>query len=198
MIDLRPKELDFMNNLFLALFCVNICFFSMWGQDSLKTDSVVISKWKLKAVYTLNGTQTSFINWNAGGRNNISLLGTITSNAYYEFKKMKWNSDLSMALGGLRYIDQGIHERMQKTDDRFDLSSNLGFKVTKYIYLTMMGGLKTQMLDGFNFPNDSIRVSSFLAPGYVSGAIGMDYIRSDHFSVFTSPFAMKLTIVNCC
>jgi hypothetical protein len=52
------------------------------------------------------------------------------------------------------------------------------------------------MLDGFSFPNDSVRVSTFLAPGYVNLALGMDYIRSDDFSVFTSPIAAKLTIVN--
>jgi hypothetical protein len=185
-----------MNQSFVTLFFTGICFLTGWGQDSLRGDSLVKTKWKLKAVYTLNGTQTSFVNWNSGGRNNISLLGTITSNAYYEFKKLKWGTDLSMALGGLQYIERGSNERMQKTDDRFDLSSNLGYKVTRYTYVSVMGGLKTQMLDGFTYPNDSLRVSAFMAPGYVNSAIGFDYIKSDHFSVFTSPFALKLTIVN--
>jgi hypothetical protein len=85
---------------------------------------------------------------------------------------------------------------LQKTDDRFDLSSNLGYKMSEHTYMSIIGGLKTQLLDGFTYPNDSVRVSTFMAPGYVSGALGVDYIESEHFSVFTSPLAMKLTIVN--
>jgi hypothetical protein len=51
-------------------------------------------------------------------------------------------------------------------------------------------------MDGFSFPNDSIRVSTFMAPAYINMALGLDYIQSDDFSVFTSPLAGKITIVN--
>ncbi|MEN9999630.1 MAG: hypothetical protein RI922_2620 [Bacteroidota bacterium] len=164
--------------------------------DSLiKTDSIP-KKWKLKAIYGLNGTQTSFVNWNAGGRNNVSLLGSISASANYEKKTLKWTNDFSLALGGLQYIEKGSKEGMQKTDDRIDIASNLGYKLKEHFYFSVIGGFKTQMLDGFTYPNDSIRVSTFLAPGYVSSALGIDYIKSDNFSIFTSPFAMKLTIVN--
>jgi hypothetical protein len=178
----------------LVFTCLNV--FLIFGQDTIKKDSTLHSKWKLKAVYTLNGTQSSFVNWSAGGRNNISVLGTLTSNAYYQSKHLKWSNDLSVALGGLRYIEKEATEGLQKTDDRFDLSSNLGYKMSDHTYMSIIGGLKTQLLDGFTYPNDSVRVSTFMAPGYVSGALGVDYIESEHFSVFTSPFAMKLTIVN--
>jgi hypothetical protein len=185
-----------MNHLIFALVftCLNV--FSIFGQDTIKKDSTINSKWKLKAVCTLNGTQSSFVNWSAGGRNNISVLGTLTSNAYYQSKHLKWSNDLSVALGGLRYIEKEATEGLQKTDDRFDLSSNLGYKMSEHTYMSIIGGLKTQLLDGFTYPNDSVRVSTFMAPGYVSGALGVDYIESEHFSVFTSPLAMKLTIVN--
>lgn len=161
----------------------------------IKSDSIP-KKWKLKAIYGLNGTQTSFVNWNAGGRNNVSLLGSISASANYEKKTLKWTNDFSLALGGLQYIEKGSKEGMQKTDDRIDIASNLGYKLKEHFYFSVIGGFKTQMLDGFTYPNDSIRVSTFLAPGYVSSALGIDYIKSDNFSIFTSPFAMKLTIVN--
>lgn len=169
--------------------------FSLFGQTDTTTP-VAIKNWKLKAIYGLNGTQTSFVNWNAGGRNNVSLLGSISASANYEKKTLKWTNDLSLALGGLQYIEKQSKEGLQKTDDRIDIASNLGYKLKEHYYFSVLGGFKTQMLDGFSYPNDSVRVSTFLAPGYVSGAIGIDYIKSDNFSIFTSPFAMKLTIVN--
>jgi hypothetical protein len=165
-------------------------------QQNLPSIDTFPIKWKLKAIYGLNGTQTSFVNWNAGGRNNVSLLGSISASANYEKKTLKWTNDLSLALGGLQYIEKQSKEGLQKTDDRIDIASNLGYKLKEHYYFSVLGGFKTQMLDGFSYPNDSVRVSTFLAPGYVSGAIGIDYIKDDNFSVFTSPFAMKLTIVN--
>ncbi len=183
------------------------CTFLFGGISSAQTDSLPVAdtliksdsipkKWKLKAIYGLNGTQTSFVNWNAGGRNNVSLLGSISASANYEKKTLKWTNDFSLALGGLQYIEKGSKEGMQKTDDRIDIASNLGYKLKEHFYFSVIGGFKTQMLDGFTYPNDSVRVSTFLAPGYVSSALGIDYIKSDNFSIFTSPFAMKLTIVN--
>lgn len=183
-----------MKNLTVFLLCATS--FIGLSQSTDNVDSTIQTHWKLKAIYTLNGTQSSFVNWSAGGRNNISLLGSINVSAYYDKKNMKWTNDLGMALGGLQYIEKQVKEGLQKTDDRIDLSSNLGYKLKEHLYVSILGGLKTQMLDGFSYPNDSVRVSTFMAPGYVSGAFGIDYIKSDNFSVFTSPFAMKLTIVN--
>lgn len=75
----------------LLIFCTFLFgYISSAQTDSLpvadtliKSDSIP-KKWKLKAIYGLNGTQTSFVNWNAGGRNNVSLLGSISASANYE------------------------------------------------------------------------------------------------------------------
>lgn len=176
----------------LTLFVLVLIAVNSHGQDTAKIEN----PWKLKAVYTLNGTQTSFVNWNAGGRNNVSLLAGVIANAYYKKKQLSWTNDLSIALGGLQYIEKDSDEGLQKTDDRIDLSSNLGYKLKERYYFSFIGGLKTQMLDGFAFPNDSVRVSTFMAPGYINMAVGIDYIKDDNFSIFTSPIAGKLTVVN--
>lgn len=176
-----------------------LSYFNGFSQvkDTLqKKDSIPPKYWKLKAIYGLNGTQSSFVNWNAGGRNNISILGTISASANYTKNNVKWSNDLSIALGGLQYLEKIMPESLQKTDDRIDITSNFGMKIKKHVFVSFVGGFKTQMLDGFSFPNDSIRISTFMAPGYVNTALGIDYIKSDNFSVFTSPFAAKMTFVN--
>lgn len=52
------------------------------------------------------------------------------------------------------------------------------------------------MTAGYNYPNTDEYISKFLAPGYLLGAIGMDYKPSDIFTAFISPITGKVTIVN--
>lgn len=160
-------------------------------------DTTKISPWKLKAIYGLNGTQTSFVNWNSGGRNNISALGFFTGQAYYTSGKFKWDNDLSLALGGMKYIEEGVlpNQPFQKTDDRIDYASNLGYRIKDHLYFSLISAFRTQFMDGFNYPNDSVKVSTFMAPGYVSVGLGLDYKPNDNFNLFVSPLAAKMTFV---
>lgn len=161
-----------------------------------KDTTAIEPGWLLKSIYGANGTQSSFVNWNAGGRNNISILGYISASAIYEHPKYDWTSDMSIALGGLKYLEKGSND-LQKTDDRIELSSKFGYRLKKEhsFYLSFIGGFRTQFMDGFQYPNDSTPVSTFMAPGYVNMALGIDYKPSDNFSVFLSPFASKMTFV---
>ena len=161
-----------------------------------KEPEPIVPKWLLKSLYGMNGTQSSFVNWNAGGRTNISLLGYISATANYQHPKFNWSNSLDLALGGLKYLDRD-EDGLQKTDDRIELSSKLGYRLKKgkAFNLSVIGGFRTQFLDGFQFPNDSIRTSTFMAPGYVNLALGIDYKPNDNLSVFLSPFASKMTFV---
>ncbi|MBT5932019.1 MAG: DUF3078 domain-containing protein, partial [Flavobacteriales bacterium] len=160
--------------------------------DSLERDS--LSVWKVKSLYSLSGTQSSFVNWNSGGRNNISLIGNISASADYNKDKWNWSSDATLAFGGIKYLD-GNGVDLQKTDDKIDLSSIVGMRISKRFLISINSGFKTQFADGFTYPNDSIAVSKFMAPGYLNLALGTDYIKDGNFSVFGSPFAAKTTFV---
>ena len=155
-------------------------------------------KWRMKAMYGLNGTQTSFVNWNAGGRNNVSALGFINGQANYKFKQIKWDNEISISLGGLQYLDNdptGQANMFQKTDDRIEASSNIGYRLTEDLNFSFIGAFRTQMMDGFSYPNDSIRTSKFMAPGYLNVGLGIDYTPNKNFTLFVSPAAAKITFV---
>ncbi|MBI1836250.1 MAG: DUF3078 domain-containing protein [Flavobacteriia bacterium] len=164
-------------------------------RDSL--DSITnIPKWKLKSISALNGTQTTLKNWNSGGKSSISILGFINTSAYYNNKNVKWENDISLSLGGVRYFNNAEKTNVvQKTDDKIDISTKFGYHLNKKKYFSIISGLKTQSLVGYNFPNDSVRISNFMAPGYLNSAIGYDYVTSDNFGIFISPFAAKMTFV---
>lgn len=161
------------------------------------TTAIPENPWKLKSLFGLNGTQSSFVNWSAGGRNNLSVIGFISASADYSKNKWQWKNNLDLALGGMLYLDAaGKKQGLQKTDDKIDFATNLGYKIADKWYASLVGGFRTQFMDGFNMPNDSVRVSTFMAPGYANLALGIDFTPNEHLSMFLSPIALKMTFVN--
>ncbi|MGV3630416.1 MAG: DUF3078 domain-containing protein [Bacteroidota bacterium] len=175
---------------------VSLSVFAQNPVDSVKqkTDT---SYWQLNSIFGLNGTQTSFVNWSGGGRNNFSLLAFVDFSLRYQKEQFKWSNDIKLALGGLKFLDSaGVKQGLQKTDDRIDLATSFGYEFKKTFFYTIVGGFKTQSLDGFNFPNDSVRISKFMAPAYLSFALGIEYAPNENFNLFVSPLAAKITFVN--
>lgn len=165
--------------------------------DTIIAQPIKKSPWKLKAAFGVNGTQSSFVNWSSGGRNNISAIGFLSASANYSKNKWQWKNNLELALGGMKYLDSiGRKQGFQKTDDKIDFSTNVGYKLKDKWYLSFIGGFRTQFMDGYSYPNDSVKVSTFMAPGYINLSLGIDYSPNDNFSLFVSPLSSKMTIVN--
>ncbi len=197
------NELLLLRKSFPMKFTVLIAFLSVatafYAQiDTASLDSSEPPKpWTIKSLFGLNGTQTTFVNWAAGGRSNISVLNFIETSANYQKKAIKWQNEFKFALGGLLYVDStGNREGLQKTDDKIDLASTFGYEFEKKWFYTVTAGFKTQSLNGFSFPNDSVRISKFMAPAYINLSLGVEYAPKDYFNMYLSPLAGKTTIVN--
>ena len=162
--------------------------------DKLKAiaaDSV--KPWKVGGVISINGQQVSLTNWSAGGNNSISLGGLVNVFAKYKKGKITWDNNLELGYG---VIKQGDNKQWWKNDDKIQFSSKFGRQLKKSWYATALGDFRTQFADGFNYPNDSVYLSRFMAPGYALAAIGFDYKPNDHFSAFIAPVTGKFTFVN--
>lgn len=157
---------------------------------TVKSDTVL--GWKTGGVVNLGIAQTSLTNWSAGGQNSIAANGLISLFANRTMKKALWENSLDLGYGILK---QGTNAGWQKTDDKIDLFSKLGRKVSKNWYFAGLVNFKTQMTPGYNYPNDSVKISTFLAPGYLLGAIGFEYKPNDNFSAFIAPVTLKETFV---
>ncbi len=150
--------------------------------------------WTKGGVLNINFSQSSFTNWAAGGQNAVSATGLL--NAFTNYKKGKdaWDNSIDLAYGLL----QSGTTALRKNEDKIDLSSKYGrYAFKEHWYYSALLNVKTQFANGYNYPNDSVVISHFMAPGYVLGAIGMDYKTKDNsFSLFISPLTSKTTIVN--
>lgn len=173
-----------MKKLLLALFCLPLVAVAQAPADS-------VNVWKTGGMISLNFTQVSLSNWVAGGKSSAS--GTVLTNLYanYQKGKISWENSLDMGYGILK---EGS-EQYIKSDDKIDFNSKLGWKANGKIYYSALFGFRSQFANGYNYPDRDNPISRFLAPGYFTLALGVDYKPSDHFSLFVSPLTGKMTLV---
>jgi hypothetical protein len=149
--------------------------------------------WKHGGIIVANLAQTSMTNWAAGGQNSVALNGIFSAFANYKRNKSIWDNSLDVGYGQLK---QGKNTGYRKTDDKIDFLSKYGQEAFKNFYYAFLFNFKTQMAPGYNYPNDTVKISDLFSPAYILFALGMDYKPNAYFSAFIAPLTLKLTIVN--
>jgi len=161
--------------------------------DKLKAATDTSSKhWKRGGTISLNGQEVSLTNWAAGGQGAISVGGLVNLFFNYHKNKIIWNTNINLAYG---VIKNGSSKAWLKTDDRIQLTSKVGREAFKKAYYSALGDFKTQFAPGYNYPNDSVKISNFMAPAYGLLALGMDFEVDSSLSFFISPATGRLTYV---
>ncbi len=153
--------------------------------------------WYISGTNSLQFNQAAFSNWIAGGVNSYSL----TANIDYEFNLTSgrhiWDNRVLMNYGVLR--NEG--EDYRKSNDVIDLTSSYGYEFIRHFYFAASANFKTQFTDGFDYNiQDSIsgdykKISTFMAPGYLSFGLGVDYKPNENFQVNFHPFTSRFTFV---
>ena len=162
---------------------------------SFAQDTEVKDGWKKGGVGSISFSQVSLTNWAAGGENSVS--GNLLFSAFANMKKGKftWDNNFDFAYGLLKQGDQS----MRKSDDKLNLSSKFGQHAYKSWYYSGLLDFRTQISSGYEYADISendVLISNFLAPAYLTVALGLDYKPSENFSVMIAPLAGKVTIVN--
>lgn len=158
-----------------------------------KPEDTVQKEWKRGGVYNLNLAQGSLNNWAAGGDNfSLAVNSILNLYAFYKKDKHSWDNTLDFNFGYVRTSSLGA----RKNDDRIDLLSKYGRKVSEAWNVTALVDFRSQFFKGYTYENDIKTFSStFLSPAYLLTSIGMDYKPNDRFSVFISPITQRWIIV---
>lgn len=181
----------------LGVLIIGILFLSQisFAQKWFLSDST--SAWR-RGVYLGAGlNQVSLTNWAAGGQNSIAYYSFLYGKLTYTKNRWKWDNTLDLAFGQTKIGDQ----EWRKNDDRLVYNSALNYSQTEKLSFAWLVDFRTQFADGFNFAKDQTGkdsnafISTFMAPGYVTSSIGMEYKPNSVFSVFYSPIASKFTFV---
>lgn len=161
------------------------------SEENLKADSV--EAWDIGGTVALGMSHISLTNWAAGGQNSISASGLLNLYAHYKEGKSLWENYFDIGYGSIK---QGKNAGWVKTDDKVDFTSKFGQQAKGKWYYAGLLNFKTQMTPGYNYPNDSVKISNALSPAYILFALGMDYKPGKNLTFYVSPVTMKLTIVN--
>lgn len=156
-----------------------------------KTDSLM--GWKTGGVTSITFAQTALVNWSSGGENSISANGLISLFANYKDSLNSWDNSLDLGYGFLR--QKSYANGVMKTDDRIDLVSVYGRKAFDNFYYAGLLNFRTQFTSGFNYPNDSVKISDFMAPGYLTVATGLNYKPNSYFTALFAPISGKFTFI---
>ena len=149
--------------------------------------------WKSKYEASLGFSQTSFTNWSAGGENAMAFNGMLNVYKMYAKDKVFWSNYLGLAYG---VNMQQTYPKVRKTNDKINFLTKGGINAWHNWDYTGLFEFRSQFDQGFNYPNDSVYISKFMAPGYFQLSIGLNYKPVEYFSVFISPVGARLTVVN--
>jgi len=170
----------------LLLLLVIIPFLG-WSQDTAK----VIKPWAWTGITGLNLNQASFTNWTAGGTNSVafSALGKYSGN--YKKDKLTWNNNLNLMYGMVK--NEG--DALTKSEDIIELISVVGHDLSPKWSITGYVSFRSQFTNGFDKDYDTIKISEFMAPGYLTISPSVRFKPNDNFYLLLSPVTAKFTFV---
>jgi hypothetical protein len=154
-------------------------------------DTAVVKLWKHAVFFSQQLNQVSFTNWAAGGENSFASTSLIALGANYAKDNITWENKLDLSYGIIKMQDTP----MRKNEDKIDFLSKFGRKVTEKLSASALLNFRSQFDAGYKYPNDSVVVSRFLAPGYLLASLGFDYKPVEYLSIFVSPATGKFTFV---
>ncbi len=162
---------------------------------ALAADSI---PWKYKAVTGAGFNMVQLSNWAGGGQNSVTIRGLFLGSLDYAQNNFSWDNDLDLGYSITNQGDQGY----RKADDRIILTSKASMKQNEVLRYTGLLDFRTQFAIGFNYdqrdPRDSTRfqqVSTLMAPGYLTGAIGMEWTPVKEFTLLASPLSSRAIFV---
>lgn len=155
-------------------------------------DTTKVEKgWAFSGFFQQNLNQVSFTNWAAGGENSFSTTTRARVNANYKHERITWENYLDVSYG----IVKIENTPMRKNTDQIDLFSKAGRSINENLSYSAILNFQSQFDKGYKYPNDSVVVSRFMAPAYVTVALGIDYKPLEYLSFFLSPATGKFTFV---
>ncbi|WP_292010385.1 DUF3078 domain-containing protein [Chryseobacterium sp.] len=161
-----------------------------------KTDAAAvdtIKAWSIQGQNTLMLNQAAFSNWVGGGANNVGWLAGINYNMTYEKGKDLWENIVILGYGQNNTKGTGT----RKTQDVINLSTNYGREIAKNWYVSAGASLQTQFAAGYEDGNnpDALKLSNFMAPGYLNIGAGFTYRPNDNFTMTLRPANARWTFV---
>ncbi len=147
---------------------------------------VKVNYWKTKTNFGINLNQAAFSdNWSAGGVNSIALGSVLNYKSEYNKDGRNFTSELLLQYGKLK--NKGQLER--KTNDRIFFDNKAALPLSKNWNFFGSVSFESQFDAGYIYGKDADKnetrkiISKFMAPGYLTESVGVEYKPVKYFSV---------------
>ena len=204
-------------HLLLAVLALTTLFANAANPFGLRTSALSMADTTHPLINLFSGTWTTsstpalkldenvYTNWAATGISQVAFIGTFNGNYKYTHSKFIWDNVADLALG-VTWQDllpkddisnPKLFDTRRKSDDKIDLTSTYSQKLKKAWNVNATVNLKTQFMDGFKYADaidTGILMSSFMAPGYLTTAIGFE-CKKDAWNVSLSFLTGKTTFL---
>jgi len=143
------------------------------------------------SAFTLN--QTYLSNWTKGGESSFSSVLDLLGESTYNNKEAKtqWISTMRLNFGNIRTKENGF----RKNQDLLEINSKYNRNAWGKIGMSASIYMKTQLANGYNYPNDSIVISRFLNPASLTLGFGFEYKPIKNTTINVAPLSFKNTFV---
>ena len=173
---------------------------------AVKADTSKIG-WTKGGVFNIGLNEGILENWASGGeRMSLAANGQFSGFITRVKGRSVWENNIELRYG-LNYVESNDFIP-RKLDDRIDFSSRYGLQPHKWttsasswkrnIFFMGLFRFQSQFTEGYNYSRDDWKnnpISQFLSPAYFTLALGAEFRANDHFSLFLSPLAGRMTIV---
>ena len=163
------------------------------NEETAVADSTGKGVWIFEGRFQLSLNQAFSSNW-VGSSNPFIGISTLDNlSLFYRKHKFTWESTLGIDFGMRHtFAPKGNNvKKNEKTSDRMDFTSQIGFKMRKDWYYGALLIVNTQLVEGRDPVKDSIKTSSFMSPGTITLPLGITYKHS-MWSWYISPVAAIL------
>ncbi len=153
----------------------------------------ILRPWTWGGVENIQFSQAFLENWVKGGENSVALLSDLRLNAKYKLDKVEWENNATHKVGVLKSGDN----KARVNDDLIELNSKYGYRASKKWYYSGLINFKSQFFNGYKASDTNLEnpLSGFMAPAYLTMAVGMDYKEGKNFTLLLLPFSSKLVMV---
>ncbi|MFN2394401.1 MAG: DUF3078 domain-containing protein [Bacteroidales bacterium] len=141
--------------------------FALFAQDTTQVEK----NWKLTGFFQQSLNQVTFTNWAAGGENSFASTTQVRFDANYKKNLYSWENYADLNYGIIKLADNPL----RKNIDKIDVFSKLGRSINDQLSYAAIVNFQSQFDKGFQYPNDSVVLSRFMAPGYLTTSLGLDY-----------------------
>ncbi|MCX2740380.1 DUF3078 domain-containing protein [Pontibacter anaerobius] len=181
-----------MKRTLLALLALLLSSTALLAQTTTEADTL----WRRSFATGLNLNQSAFSdNWKAGGISSVALNAHLDARADYELGAVSWDNAVQLQYGLIK--NKGEDQR--KSIDRIYLDTKYGYAFTSDWNAFVSANFLSQFAKGYEYDIDADGtdrlISNFLAPGFLTFALGAEYKPNPHFSLRLSPFAPRFTFL---